>query len=696
MMEWSVALLDRIFEVLRHKDKSSKMKIGDLGSDTMNVTAAITGLSGAGGAGSMLSTILGAGGSDAALVSLIGLVTQQLFTMADEPAGEMASAKVFRFVTDSPLPNVEKDAAAIVETVAWARPERTVATLFPALCDGLLAPVPSPDSPSSLTRGLSPALLRWRLRLLSGLARGAGSSLAPKGVILRRLIAAGVKHGDKSVRKSARKLLRKALHGLVELTGAEARSLPPSRWANCDSAVEWRRLCEPVVPSEHEVTWTRPSLEGVTLAAELMTEFVARPMEKLMMELEKEPVKDFSGEETKVVATPASGFWREELKTMDYAIRGGISLLGDRGTPGEDDAGVTDGLRDDVFLAIGNGALSCLLEGGARSEGAELFAGVAGLRAKLAEFLRVALEACGKGEGPSDVKAAKLVVRLSRRVACTRGAREHSARRQAMALVLYKQQLQDVIVTAAAKKELQLVLDAAAEGDSRAVTKAKDILARRGSGGEAAFPRRWFIGRVVLQHIVRSSKAPRIISYATRDAARPPSDDGEKPRVNEVVLWPAASAVLSRYQALFSALVELSSAEYATVRAAAQVGVGRLGNVYPWFARQVLPRLIDQLSLKERNDESPEGNGAGGGPGADAAHRRLTGACYLLHQSRSMRHLATTWKLLRKLLLALCDSQLVLARLSSDKQERAAARVTILFTSYVSSWQANPIKNDEV
>ena len=54
------------------------------------------------------------------------------------------------------------------------------------------------------------------------------------------------------------------------------------------------------------------------------------------------------------------------------------------------------------------------------------------------------------------------------------------------------------------------------------------------------------------------------------------------------------------------------------------------------------------------------------------------------------------WSLSRSLLLALCDSQSVLARLPTDKQEKAAARVTILFNTYVSYWRSNPLVTDEV
>ena len=196
-----------------------------------------------------LSAMLGGGGSEALLTGLIRVVTQQLFTMADGPAAEMASAKVLRFATDRALPNVEKDVAAVIEMVASARPERTVATFFPALCDGLLAPnAASSSGAPALAPGASPVLLRWRLQLLSGLARGAGAALAPHGSALRRLTSAGISHKDKRVRKGARKLLRKALFGLCEIRSADTRSLPPARWADVHSAAEWRRLCEPARP----------------------------------------------------------------------------------------------------------------------------------------------------------------------------------------------------------------------------------------------------------------------------------------------------------------------------------------------------------------------------------------------------------------------------------------------------------------
>ncbi|CAN0568567.1 unnamed protein product, partial [Ectocarpus sp. 12 AP-2014] len=253
MLEWSAAFLDRLFEVLRHKDKFSKLKPGDLASDAMGVADAMT---------------------RAFLVSLIRLVTEQLFTMADEPAADMASAKVLRFVTDRSLPNVEKDVAGVVEMMASARPAKIVSVFFPALCDGLLAPSMISSSSPVLTPGVSPVLLRWRFQLLSGLARGAGAALAAHGPALRSLIAAGVSHKDKRVRKGARKLLRKALLGLCELKPADTRSLPPSRWADVHTVVEWRRLCEPLPAGEADTVWVEPSQEGLSLAAVLLGDFL--------------------------------------------------------------------------------------------------------------------------------------------------------------------------------------------------------------------------------------------------------------------------------------------------------------------------------------------------------------------------------------------------------------------------------------
>lgn len=691
MMEWSAALLDRLFEILRHKDKTSKVKAGDLGSDTMNVAAAMAGLgdSGGGGGGThgmgMLAAMMSEVGRDGLLVSLIGLVTQQLFTMADKPAADMASAKVLHFVTDNALPNAEKDVARMVEMAAWARPDHAVITLFPALCEGLLVPGTGGKEASVLAPGASVVLLRWRLRLLSGLARGAGRALVAQRATLRRLIAAGMKHGDKSVRKCARKLLRKTLIGLCEMWPADTRSLPPARWANVNSAVEWRRICEPVPAGEHAVVWNEPTADGLALAAELLQEFLARPMQDLSAALSKELVE---GDEAMMngVAASAAGVWREQLKMMDYALRGGVCLLGDRGTPGEDDGGAGDGLRDDVYLAVGSRALSRLNTAAAGPEGPRLFALVSGLRAEVARFLQMVLEACAKGKGPADVKSSKLVIQLSQRIACTRGAKAHLVRRQKMTLKMFKTQQRAVLAAATAKARLGLAVEAAVGGDAVAAEAARRLLATAGVGRGLSRPRVVMVGRAILQHWKRLSMAPRAIAYGAKNATRS-LDDDEVGAGSAVLPWPAASAVLDRYRSLFSGLVTLSSAEYAMVRAAAQVGVNKVGGVYPWMARNMVPGLIGVLSPGGRDDEESSG---------EAGHRNLTGACYLLYQARSMRHVASKWALLRTLLLALCDSQAVLARLPADNQEKAAARVTILFTSYVSTWRANPITNDKV
>ena len=685
LLEWSVALLDRVFEILRHKDKTSKVKVGDLAIDTMNVAAAMTGLGrggGGGGKGSSLASLIGGRSSESLLIGLIKIVTLQLFSMSDDEAAKMASAKVLRFVTDRPLPDVGKDVAGILEVVASSFGGKAVSIFFPALTDGLLAPSSPGDSPV-LTPGTSTVLLRWRLRLLSGLARGGGPALAPHGSTLRRLIAAGVKHNDKVVRKCSRKLLRKALYGLCEIRLGETRSLPPARWANVDSVLEWRRLCEPVPANEQVTTWAEPSPEGLTLAAELFEDFLVQPMQELSSELKRELAEEDSA---------APGVWRERLKTMDYAVRGGVSLLGDRDTPGEDDDPSGEHLRDDVYLFVGSGGLARLLSPAASNKGPRLYGMIAGLRADITRFMKTTLEACAEGKGPTDVKAAKLAVRLSQRIACTRGAKAHHARRQKMALVAFKWQQRDSVAAAAGKARHILSLKAAANGDSAAALNARRAIDMKGTGGGLGYPRAVFISRVCIQHWRRLSIAPKTISFGVRNAAESGRSTSQavehKKEGTQPAPWPAASSVLDRYRALFSALARLSASEYATVRAMAQMGVNRTGSVFPWFAREIVPDLIGRLSSDHDGPDSP---GV-----ADEAHQMLTGACYLLHQRRSMNHVVSKWTLVRALLLALCDSQSVLARLPADKQEKAAARVTILFTTYVFSYTGNAILTQEV
>lgn len=679
LLEWSAAFLDRLFEVLRHKDKSSKVKAGDLAADTMNVAAAMTGLGGAGGAGA-----LAAGGNwrEEFLTFLIKSVTQQLFTMADEPAAEMAATKVLRFVTDRALPHVEKDAASMVEMATSSRPERTVSTFFPALCDGLLAASAPLSETPTFAPSTSPAFLRWRLQLLSGLVRGGGAALAPHGPTLRRLIAAGISHDDKSVRKCARKVLRKALQGLCETCSADTRSLPPARWANLSSVAEWRRLCEPLAAEQIDVAWVQPTTEGLILAASLLDDFLVRPRNELTLELAREPAK----EDATVGSVSRAGVWREHIKTMEYAFRGAVCLLGDRGTPGEDDEASGRHLRDDVFLAVGSRGLSRLL---AAKDGHTLHGMVAGLRAETAQFMRSALDACAQENGPIDVKSSKLVVRLSERVACTRGGKGQKSR-TSFAAVMRAGMQRDEVAVAMKKMRLSLANEAAANGDPAAVADQRRAFNMGGPGRSRGWPRAAVVLSTFFLHRQRLEIAPRTLAIAARDAAN--TADKTKQEDGGGVSWPGASAVLDRQRALFDALVHLSSSEYAMVRAAAQVGVNRMGTVYPWFVREAVPVLIDRLSQRDPEPVEDVSDGASG----DAAHRRLTGACYLLHQRRSMRHVASKWSHSRALLLALCDSQSVLARLPTDKQEKAAARVTILFTSYVSCWRANALVTDEV
>ena len=285
-----------------------------------------------------------------------------------------------------------------------------------------------------------------------------------------------------------------------------------------------------------------------------------------MQELTAELARGRAEEAPAAGAAVPAGVWREHLKTMDYALRGGVSLLGDRGTPGEDDDTSGEHLRDDCYLAVGGQGLSRLLSA---EDGPRLYAMVAGLRAEVARFLRSSLEACVQEKGPADVKSAKLAVRLSQRVACTRGAKAHETRRKGSAIAAFKSQQREIGRDAARKMLLNLARQAAAKGDT--VAAARHVL-MGGSGGVQACPRALSVAQASLQHGKRLAVAPRALAYAARDAARPSRGSAGGAAAAAAAPWSAASTVLDRYRSLFSALV---AALVVRVRHGSSGGTGR-------------------------------------------------------------------------------------------------------------------------
>ncbi|CAM9175751.1 unnamed protein product [Choristocarpus tenellus] len=758
MLDWALALLDRVFELLRHKSRPSKVKAGDLGQDTMGTAGAMAGLGmkrGHSGGGR--------GGSRRVMPTVINVV-RKLFAQMDSTAFQHASARVLRFVSEEgPLPDAEKDCASLVEACAITNPVAVANSFFPVLCRDLAPPASAATINTSSERyhELAQPLWRWRLRLLSGLCRGCCSALVPHGPALQRLISGGLAHSDKGVRKAARKVLRKSLQGLTEIRLAEARSLPPHRWAGAHEAVEWRRLCEPLPREELGVGWVEPGRAELRLAAELMENFLVKPMRLLQRDIF---CPDNLGtpsvavmEEELSLAGAGGGAWegksvsllRENLKTMEYALRGCVCLLADLGVPGDSVAtsigGAGGELRDDALFAVGNCLLSRLKASSGEVEGrwergkedTRLHNVIAGLRAEMVTFVRHALEVCAAdgvnvdmdnnvptGRAASlastDVKVTKLVVGLALRLSCSRSSHNSSWYESVTQGLAWRKRMQySPLAYAAAEERLKPLLMAARQGDAGSAANARTVLL----AGSMLLPttRGHALHRAFHQHNKRLAHAPRAIAFATKDWARlsmaPAGNDksglgsgggiagescaevmkGCRP-ITSLSVWPGAKGILDGYSGVFSGLVGLSFSEYATVRAAAQHGVERMGEIHPSFVYDAIPGLIDCITLGSGSDglggqiKSNLGSDVSSG---SSIHRRLTGAMYLLFQKRSLRHVAGKWPLLRSLLCALCNSQAALGHLPTDKQEKAAARVQILFASYVASWRANPIRRVE-
>ncbi|CAN0096894.1 unnamed protein product, partial [Discosporangium mesarthrocarpum] len=351
MIDWALALLDRVLELLRHKVHPSKAKAGDIGQDPMDTAGAIAGLGGVGDPGATGAARGWGRGSEGSITGggsfhlrSMGSLTQQLFEQMDGEAFRLASSRVLVFVMEKARLEAEKDCALLVASCARAHPRATADTFLPALCEGLLG-----GGGGRGGSGASPVLWRWRLRLLSGLAREARGALVPHGEVLKRTIQGGLAHKNKGTRKAARKVLKKALLGLLELCPAESRSLPPRRWEEAHEALEWRRLCEPLPRGELAIAWIEPERPGLRLAAQLVEEFLVHPMGLLLQGLQEEDPSRLvllsSPSDPAVEPGAARGdggdskkpdLWRENLKTIEYAMRGAITLLADRGTLGPD------------------------------------------------------------------------------------------------------------------------------------------------------------------------------------------------------------------------------------------------------------------------------------------------------------------------------------------------------------------------
>ncbi|KAG5177989.1 hypothetical protein JKP88DRAFT_330915 [Tribonema minus] len=634
-----------------------------------------------GGGSGDFAGIAGAMGAyrDDVLSYLLRGICRQLFAQMDAAALAHASRALLTKLLESPLSDGAKDAAAALEGCALAAPERAMALFVPALT-------------ADVRRDAPHRLVAWRLRLLSGLVKhargvapapavgareargaavvahaaqlrsalGAGAAVVPHAAQLRSALAAGMAHGDRHARKTACKLLRHMLHGLVEVYPVDSRSLPPARWSQIGTPAEWHRLGEPPLlhPRDQlDVRWHEPQEDELKLAAALVQEFVLAPLDALAAAdaMHTYPIEAWRanlksayyglrgcmaaardtpephtyvpclranlksayyrlrGYTTAARANPKSAYYgctaaaRANLKSAYYGLRGCMAAAPDAPGPG----------GDDRALAVGSGA--AYRHGGDGNDAS--LAALRGLRARilgLSHVLTVKLATGltsggggggGGGVGGVDRKSARLIMLIGQMAAVVRGASAHQGGSFEVLLRMsagrFKSQMTEGAVRVRLKSgapgtlTLQYVMT---EGAVRARLKsgAPGTLtwAERQAIADAGdcTPRRLLVERAGLQHQRRLSQSEKAVAKHLQKL-----EQAGEPEL------------LAPHRVLFRDYLSLARAPRPTVRAEAQLAVQRVAHAFGFLLDEALPDIVGGLRAAGGGAAAAGGGGGSGG-----------------------------------------------------------------------------------
>jgi len=280
MSDWSLAFLDRVYELLRATGEQEKLGKGHSGYAASH------------------------GSVDIAVAKNVSRIMKEtltyFFSSMDAETYRCALRSVSQFMEKETLPFAVKDASLLCQAVCMTRfnPKDSSADASPGL--DALVPILTEDLEHRSTKSAI-----YRLRCLAGAVRYAGSTvLKHRDRIVPTITYALSKPDDKDLFKTGCKLLRHTLSSQCEEYPI-AQSSHPMRSGNSSIPGSCAEL-------KHDgVRWCVPSGKSIDFTVDLLGRFCLKRLRSL---------GDTTGENN-------IHQWRQSLRVLRYTLRGCLGIL---------------------------------------------------------------------------------------------------------------------------------------------------------------------------------------------------------------------------------------------------------------------------------------------------------------------------------------------------------------------------------
>ncbi|GMH48028.1 hypothetical protein TrVE_jg9887 [Triparma verrucosa] len=269
---WALSFLDRIYVLIKSADPVSKANKSSSGSSAAASRRAE---------------------QDRMSAYVIMTVLDRFFTNVHDTVFPSILKSLTSFLKTSACTNAPKQVAYLVSTCAAKNPELSFGPLFDVISSGL-------ESSSDLIKA-------YKIRVLSGLVKRAGTHILPCCDKVKNVLEIASKSSNKKVRKSGNKLLRFSLFSLT------------STWKNSYGVnPTFGALGVPgdIYSLEIDKMWHIPSAPEMDAACELITLYCIGAMNTVKSVIEK-------GKEGSVDE------WRRANKNLEYCLRGCAEILND-------------------------------------------------------------------------------------------------------------------------------------------------------------------------------------------------------------------------------------------------------------------------------------------------------------------------------------------------------------------------------
>lgn len=287
MSDWSLAFLDRIYDILRATGEQEKV----------------------GKSGGVARTISTSDVENAKnFCRILKECLTQVFASMDTKTFESALRSVKTFLLDETLPMAQKEASLLCDAIAAAR-QGSDGNSYSLGLDTLINPLTFHIEKESRKTSL------YRIRCLSGAVRNAGSGLLKHKDAIFSTLDFSLNSDDKDIMKAGCKLLR---HTLT----SQSESYPYVN--NCSPEVDENNLPgKSVQLYKNSVGWHIPSGSQIDFVANILRTFVFNRL----FALSKGSTFDNDTKDSKKRFDPSE--WRTCMKIIRYCIRGASSVLVD-------------------------------------------------------------------------------------------------------------------------------------------------------------------------------------------------------------------------------------------------------------------------------------------------------------------------------------------------------------------------------